>query len=272
MVGVRHRAGVGGPAARRVVGAPHLVVPDDVHDPEPAGHGAGTALGVGRGQPLRHRVGDRLLVGLVGAEHPVPRAALGVLGQPAVAVAHDAPLRGAHLVVARHQLGERHHAGLGLRVAEPLRLVGRRHVQRGRQRLGRGLGQGGRVRGRHPDGDGEHGDGQDAEGTHDTRHENSTGGWRLGSRAARANKTPAPRVTCGAGRTFVPPVLTRHKRFRRTTTTEFAPPSPERPSAGQPRAGPEPARPPSRAAHVGCARGIPRTVGRDHARPPEASG
>ena len=44
--------GVGGPAPVDVVHPEHAVVPDHVHDPDPAGHGVGVALPVGGEEPV----------------------------------------------------------------------------------------------------------------------------------------------------------------------------------------------------------------------------
>ena len=59
MVGVRVRPAVRLPALVGVVRAPHLVVEDDVHDPEPAGHRVLVAVAVVGEEPAEQVVGER---------------------------------------------------------------------------------------------------------------------------------------------------------------------------------------------------------------------
>ena len=132
-----------------------MLVPDDVHDSEPAGHRVLVAVGVGGEQPLEQRLDLRHLVGVLVADRPVPGAAFLVLaGAADLAAADDAVVAGA-LVGLQDQRAELHHAGLRLRVALRLRLVGREVLDRCAE-----LRRLGNDRRRRRDGDSGEGDGQ----------------------------------------------------------------------------------------------------------------
>ena len=146
MVGVRAGTGVGLPAGGRRVGLEDLLVPDHVHDAEPAQVSPGVA-GLVRG----HQPGEQLVhlghvLGVVRADAPVPGPALLVLARAAdAAVAHDAEARRVAVGV-EDQARERAHPRLGDRVADLLADVGlvgldgrgQRGGGRRRRRQGRG--------------------------------------------------------------------------------------------------------------------------------------
>src|SRR5690242_4583173 len=123
-------AGVVAPSGRGCVGAPDVLVPDDVHDPEPASHRVLVAVGVGGEQPVEQRLDLRDLVRVLVADRPVPRAAFLVLaGAADLAAAHDAVVAGAR-VGLEDQRPELDHTGLRHGVALRLRLVGREVLDR----------------------------------------------------------------------------------------------------------------------------------------------
>ena len=63
-----------------VLGRVEVVVPDDVHDPHPAGQRVGVAVGVGGEGGGEEGLGALAVGGLVGVQGPVDRAAVLVLG------------------------------------------------------------------------------------------------------------------------------------------------------------------------------------------------
>ena len=136
------------PATGRIVGAPHLVAPADVHDAESARVGRRRPVGTRRGHPVHERLRLRLLRRVAEVDHPVDGAAFLVLGDRVlVAGARDADDRLA--VGVEEQLPQHHRPGPRHRVAggHPLVLDGRVE-HRGIRPLGRQNG-GGLFRGGH---------------------------------------------------------------------------------------------------------------------------
>ena len=120
-----------GPAAG--VGLPDLVTPADVHHAEASRHREGIAVVIGREEPLEERLCLGVLLGDLGVDHPVERAAFLVLAATTgTAVSRDPDAAGVGVRRA-NEVGDALRARLRRRVADVLPLVGREGIHLGRQ-------------------------------------------------------------------------------------------------------------------------------------------
>lgn len=126
-----------GPSTIRVIRAPHLVAPPDVHDSQPSGVGRRCAVGPWSRHPVDEGLRVRSLLGVLPVDHPVDRPALLVFGD-AVLVARPADADDRLPVGVEQQLPQHHGAGARHRIAGRHALVVDGRVQHRRIRTLRG--------------------------------------------------------------------------------------------------------------------------------------